>query len=190
MRYPPTLLRLASFHLFPSLSLFFSLFSPSVPGRRYEVYSHPPPSSLWSLVVGGGYAPRLPSFLWSLSLSFPLFPSLLPYFPRGRASCQTCFGFVAHKSQNKGLISVDRGTKATLARTIPCSFIKSYTIDSFLLIFELVIQHRLKSRLMQQQGRYNVMILSRKGYCYSCNIVEERRIAAFQHGFGLRGVQP
>ena len=45
--------------------------------------------------------------------------------------------------QNKGLISADRGTKATLMRTIPRSLFKSYTKDLSLPIFELVIQHRL-----------------------------------------------
>ncbi len=45
--------------------------------------------------------------------------------------------------QNKGLISADRGTGATLVRTIPRSLFKSYTKDLLLPIFELVIQHRL-----------------------------------------------
>ena len=45
--------------------------------------------------------------------------------------------------QNKGLISADRGTKATLVRTIPRSLFKSSTEDLSLPIFELVIQHRL-----------------------------------------------
>ena len=46
--------------------------------------------------------------------------------------------------QNKGLISVDRGTKATLIRTIPSSLFKSYTKDLLFPIFELVFQHRLR----------------------------------------------
>ena len=45
--------------------------------------------------------------------------------------------------QNKGLISADRGTKATLMRTIPSSLFKSYTKDLLFPIFELVFQHRL-----------------------------------------------
>jgi hypothetical protein len=45
--------------------------------------------------------------------------------------------------QNKGLISADRGTKATLTRTIPRSLFKSYTKDLSLPIFELIFQHRL-----------------------------------------------
>ena len=49
--------------------------------------------------------------------------------------------------QNKGLISADRGTKATLVRTIPRSLFKSYTKDLLFPIFELVFQHRLKLRL-------------------------------------------
>ncbi len=46
--------------------------------------------------------------------------------------------------QNKGLISADRGTKATLVRTIPRSLFKSYTKDLLFPIFELVFQHRLR----------------------------------------------
>ena len=46
--------------------------------------------------------------------------------------------------QNKGLISADRGTRATLMRTIPRSLFKSYTKDLLFPIFELVFQHRLK----------------------------------------------
>ena len=46
--------------------------------------------------------------------------------------------------QNKGLISADRGTRATLMLTIPRSLFKSYTKDLLFPIFELVIQHRLK----------------------------------------------
>ena len=62
--------------------------------------------------------------------------------------------------QNKGLISADRGTKATLMRTIPRSLFKSFTKDLFLPIFELVFQHRLSMSLNHLQGRYNVMILA------------------------------
>ena len=40
--------------------------------------------------------------------------------------------------QNKGWISADRGTKATLMRTIPRSLFKSSTKDLSLPIFELV----------------------------------------------------
>ena len=50
--------------------------------------------------------------------------------------------------QNQGWISVDRGTKATLTRTIPRSLFKSYTKDLSFLIFELVVQHRLTSILL------------------------------------------
>ena len=46
--------------------------------------------------------------------------------------------------RNKGWISADRGTKATLVRTIPRSLYKSFTKDLLLPIFELVFQHRLK----------------------------------------------
>jgi hypothetical protein len=42
--------------------------------------------------------------------------------------------------QNKGLISADRGTKATLMLTIPRSIFKSSTKDLSLSIFALVIR--------------------------------------------------
>ena len=61
---------------------------------------------------------------------------------------------------NKGLISVDRGTKATLTRTIPRSKVKSSTKDSSFSIFELKIQHRLtKDFILSQSKRYNFMVL-------------------------------
>ena len=40
--------------------------------------------------------------------------------------------------QNQGLISADRGTKATLTRTVPGSLFKSYTKDLSLPEFEVV----------------------------------------------------
>jgi len=96
--------------------------------------------------------------------------------------------------QNKGLISADRGTKATLARTIPRSLIKSYTKDLCFPIFELVLRRRLGMRFVHTQGRRHVMILDQSvrnelAYAYSCNIGKPK-ITAFQHGFWLRGVQP
>ena len=69
--------------------------------------------------------------------------------------------------QNKGLISADRGTKATLVRTIPRSLFKSYTKDLSFPIFELVFQHRLLPLSRDRQCRYNVMILDPKAYFYS-----------------------
>ena len=44
--------------------------------------------------------------------------------------------------QNEGLISVDRGTRATLIRTIPRSLFKSYTKDLSFPIFEIVFKRR------------------------------------------------
>jgi hypothetical protein len=44
--------------------------------------------------------------------------------------------------KNKGLISADRGTKATLMLTIPRSVFKSSTKDLSFPIFELVFQHQ------------------------------------------------
>ena len=47
---------------------------------------------------------------------------------------------VKHKSQNKGLISVDRSNKATLLLTIPRSLFKSSAKDLSPPIFEIVIR--------------------------------------------------
>ena len=44
---------------------------------------------------------------------------------------------------NRGLISADRGTRATLLRTIPRSMFKSYTKDLSCPMFELVVPRRL-----------------------------------------------
>ena len=62
--------------------------------------------------------------------------------------------------QNKGLISADRGTRATLMRTIPRSLFKSYTKDLSFPIFELVFQYRLLPLSRDRQYRYNIMILA------------------------------
>ena len=50
------------------------------------------------------------------------------------------FFSISHKSQNKGLISVDRRTKPTLILTIPRSLFKSSTKDLSSAIFEIAIQ--------------------------------------------------
>ena len=95
--------------------------------------------------------------------------------------------------QNKGLISADRGTKATLMLTIPCSIFKSFTKDLSFPIFELVIQHRSHSSFYESRAVYNVMILDlpeNRPILTHYNIREELHIATFQHGFWLRGVQP
>jgi hypothetical protein len=60
--------------------------------------------------------------------------------------------------QNKGLISADRGTKATLALTIPRSLFKSYARDLSFPIFELVLQHRPARPVVARRCRYNIMI--------------------------------
>ena len=95
-----------------------------------------------------------------ISLSFPSLSHFLFHFPS--PSHFTVSGWVTVRSiqtlssdplssgvlwmekriktnlQNEGLISADRGTKATLMRTIPRSIFKSYTKDLSLPIFELV----------------------------------------------------
>jgi hypothetical protein len=68
--------------------------------------------------------------------------------------------FLVTNLQNKGRISTDRGTKATLMLTIPCSIFKSFTKDLSLSIFELVIQHRSHCHFTDSRAVYNVMILS------------------------------
>ena len=101
--------------------------------------------------------------------------------------------YIITNLQNKGLISADRDTKVTLMRTIPRSLFKSYTKDLSLPIFELVFQHRLIVNFCVEASAvtmlwswttprvslYLLMITSGKAH-----------IAAFQHGFWLRGVQP
>ena len=79
--------------------------------------------------------------------------------------------------------------KATLVRTIPSSLFKSYTKDLLLPIFELVFQHRL-NLFSQRHSAVTKLWSWPRGYAYSCNIREQKHIAAYQHGFWLRGVQP
>ena len=76
---------------------------------------------------------------------------------------------------------MDRGTKATLTRTIPRSLFKSYTKDLSFLIFELVVQHRRVSIWLLTSCRYNVMILNMPEsmpIVIHENITESRHIAA------------
>ena len=73
--------------------------------------------------------------------------------------------------QNKGLISADRGTKATLVRTIPRSLFKSYTKDLSFSIFELVFQYR-PDILLCISGTVTMLWYWPEGYCYSCKIRE------------------
>ena len=59
--------------------------------------------------------------------------------------------------QNVGLISTDRGTKATLMLTIPRSIFKSFTKDLSLSIFELVIQHRSHSSVLRRAVPFTML---------------------------------
>ena len=63
--------------------------------------------------------------------------------------------------QNGGLISTDRGTKATLTLTIPRSIFKSFTKDLSRSIFELMCQHRSHPHFTAGRAVYNVMIFNR-----------------------------
>ena len=87
---------------------------------------------------------------------------------------------------------MDRGTEATLTRTVPCSLIKSSTKDLSPPIFELVFGAGYSKRLFAQvepgHGSYDLGP-GIPAYAYSCNI-GALKITVFQHGFGLRGVQP
>ena len=60
--------------------------------------------------------------------------------------------------QNAGLISTDRGTRATLMLTIPRSIFKSFTKDLSRSIFELVCQHRSHPHFTAGRAVYNIMI--------------------------------
>ena len=59
------------------------------------------------------------------------------FFDLSGVSQVMMFACYAHKSRNKGLISVDRRAEPTLILTIPCSVIKSSTNDLSLEIFEI-----------------------------------------------------
>ena len=86
---------------------------------------------------------------------------------------------------------MDRGTEATLTRTVPGSIVKSYTKDLSLPIFELVIRHRL-SRVLFYTGPspYYDLGSAETDLCLYIITSGKAHIAAFQHGFWLRGVQP
>ena len=83
---------------------------------------------------------------------------------------------------NKGLISVDRRTRPTLILTIPCFLFKSSTKDLSLPTFGIVIRHT-----GPVAGRSVAIVWYE---CIRTRVKsEEVNIAAFQHGFELRGVQ-
>ena len=92
------------------------------------------------------------------------------------------------KSQEQRLNLNRSWHKATLMRTIPRSSFKSYTKDLSLPIFELVFQHQLNRFCPHQELSqcYDLGPRAIRTHLTS----GEPRIAAFQHGFWLRGVQP
>jgi hypothetical protein len=95
--------------------------------------------------------------------------------------------------EHKGLISADRGTKATLMLTIPGSLFKSYAKDLSLPIFELVIQHRLPAPFVARQVPLQCYDLGcgRPTPILIRYIIKESNVSPLiQHGFWLRGVQP
>jgi hypothetical protein len=105
-------------------------------------------------VKGGelGVAPLPANFFFSQKYTSPAPPP--PTRLQGEAG-----GRIGTNLQNEGLISADRGTKATLTLTIPCSLFKSYTKDFSFPTFELVFQYRPSPLLCEQRYRYNIMIL-------------------------------
>ena len=92
------------------------------------------------------------------------------------------------KSQEQRLNLNRSWHKATLMRTIPRSSFKSFTKDLSLPIFELVFQHQL-NRFCPHQELSQCYDLGPKAIRTHLTSGEPR-IAAFQHGFWLRGVQP
>ena len=81
------------------------------------------------------------------------------------------------------LISADRRSKPTLMLTILRLKVKSSTKDLSLPIFEIVIQHLLEFSFQCVAIIWYKSIFTRI-------TLGEVNIDAFQHGFGLRGVQP
>ena len=76
-------------------------------------------------------------------------------------------------------------------RTIPRSLFKSYTKDLSLPIFELVIRHRLHDVLDRTgPSPYYDLGAPESALCLYIITSGKAHIAAFQHGFWLRGVQP
>ena len=76
-------------------------------------------------------------------------------------------------------------------RTVPCSLFKSYTKDLSFPIFELVIRHRLRRVLFYAgPSPYYDLGPPEDGLCLYIITSGKAHIAAFQHGFWLRGVQP
>ena len=73
--------------------------------------------------------------------------------------------------------------------TIPRFLFKSSTKDKSLPIFGIVIQHTHRAPLAGRGVRRNLMILARRPIRTRVTSGEVN-IGAFQHGFGLRGVQP
>ena len=74
-------------------------------------------------------------------------------------NCWNCERVKVTNLQNVGWISADRGTKATLMRTIPSSLFKSSTKDLSLPIFELGFSFVCQQAFTRRQCRSNFMIL-------------------------------
>ena len=73
--------------------------------------------------------------------------------------------------------------------TIPRFLFKSSTKDKSLPIFGIVIQRKRRAFLSKHAEYRNLMMQARR-HIVTLLTPGEVNIVAFQHGFGLRGVQP
>ena len=97
------------------------------------------------------YSTQTPSKIWKRRKSMKkfIFKNCLEFVRRVKVT----------NLQNVGWISADRGTKATLMRTIPSSLFKSSTKDLSLPIFELGFSFVCQQAFTRRQCRSNFMIL-------------------------------
>jgi hypothetical protein len=93
---------------------------------------------------------------------------------------------------NKGLISADRGTRPLSCLQYPVAYLSRLQRICLSQYLNL-IRHRPNAPVMAARNRYHVMIWTaprRHGLCVCIVTLGKLRITAYQHGFGLRGVQP
>jgi hypothetical protein len=137
-------------------------------------------------------SPSLSSPPFSPSLdsipSFPFPPFLFPSGPTRRSSLRSRTYGPGDISGDKGLVSAGRIDKDTPPRTTPRRTSKSSAMDTPSHMFEVELRGRPGARFRGPSVR-PVPTLARGAY--SCSRKErEGSIAAFWHGFRLRGVQP
>ena len=116
-------------------------------------------------------------------LNFRAFETLIRCTPyAGVSECRTSFS-----SENKGLISTDRGTKTTLMRTIPRSILGRIQRICLLLYFKCFSARQ--PSLSGGSWTVHRMIVETKSLV-SCDKHWKSAHRYFQPGFCLRGVQP